>query len=172
MKKVLILTTVLLSCTMLTTPAFATEEIVAPAKIEATATIGMPETTPVFPADPEVIPEVSNDGFISSAVKTVGALITEVGTKEGWAKTIAIALAVLQLFYKFLGTPMAAGLWGKLAPNQRFITVAITSFATFLLTQLSMGVSFAAAALSSVFLIAVVDYFRKYYERFVEVKKA
>lgn len=126
----------------------------------------------VLPADPDVIPAVSNESFFSSLVDGVGKLIKEVGSKEGWAKVIAIALVLLQLFYKLLGTPLFASVWSKLKPNVRFIVVAVTSFATFLLTQLSMGISFGAAALSSVALIALVDYVRKYYERFIEKKAA
>ena len=126
----------------------------------------------VLPADPDVVPQVTTEDFVMGAVAKVSQLVGEVSTKQGWAKAVAIALVALQLFYRLLGTPIFLGVWNRWQPNTRFLVVAVTSFATYLLTQMNMGMSFAGAALSSVALIGIVDYIHKYYERFIEKKKA
>lgn len=168
MKKMSILVAAFALSISYSIPSFADEGLNAPAVAESTVSIGMPQTT--LPADPDVIPSVSNEDFISGAVKSVGTLLTEVGTKEGWAKWMAIALVALQLFFRLLGTPMFGTVWNRLAPNGRFIVVAVTSLAIFILTQMQLGIGFGSAAFSSLALVAVVDYVRKYYERFIEKK--
>lgn len=118
------------------------------------------ESTEVLPVP---VPDVSDANFLEAILSALGGM--------SGLKAIGIAVVVLQLIFKFIGTTKGKALLMKVSGKTKFIIVGLLSLGTLILVQMNAGVTFSAAILNSSVVTALMNYGYKFYEVFIEKKK-
>lgn len=113
---------------------------------------------------PVPVPDVTETQFLQD-------LLSALGGSSGLT-AIGIAVVVLQLAFKFIGTPQGKKVFGKFSAKAKFIVVGVLSLAGLVIAQMqSAGVPFSVAVLHGTVVLALMNYGYRFYELFVEKKK-